>query len=361
MKKEVLQEHVNSFVERLKKEPEIKKEYQKLKGKADLYQRQTRQSINSMEKEEFTDLIGSLLGAKKWGNKNELIDKLIEENGFSYLKKRLAEFIWSEKLLENRWDEFRREVKSFGPAMMSEMLCLVYPKEFMIWNRKAFVALKYLGIDDLPRYNYQCTGKKYLDLCNIAQNIAKEIKKAGVENVDLLLVDIFIRKELQVGKQINKIHIDKIVQSARGELENEKDHKLVNEEIIEKISQIGKWLGFTTSKDTKVAGGSVVDVVWEAKIGNMGRIIYVFEVLHNNIDGLILNLLKSLNNPAVQGVVAVSDEERLEKIKNEAKEVGNLRDKLKYWDFNEVLDNYEALSFVNESISRLDLVPDGKH
>ena len=34
------------------------------------------------------------------------------------------------------------------------------------------------------------------------------------------------------------------------------------------------------------------------------------------MDSLILNLLKSLNNPAVQGVVAVSDKVQLERIKN---------------------------------------------
>jgi hypothetical protein len=43
-------------------------------------------------------------------------------------------------------------------------------------------------------------------------------------------------------------------------------------------------------------------------IGNMGRVIFVFEVqTKGSIDSLILNLLKSLNNSSVQGVVAVSD------------------------------------------------------
>jgi hypothetical protein len=36
------------------------------------------------------------------------------------------------------------------------------------------------------------------------------------------------------------------------------------------------------------------------------------------IDSLILNLIRSLNNPAVQGVVAVSDLAQIERIKKEA-------------------------------------------
>ena len=61
------------------------------------------------------------------------------------------------------------------------------------------------------------------------------------------------------------------------------------------------------------------------------RVIYVFEVqTKGSVDSLILNLLKSLNNPAVQGVVAVSDKEQLERIKKHAADVKDLRDKLKY-------------------------------
>lgn len=67
-------------------------------------------------------------------------------------------------------------------------------------------------------------------------------------------------------------------------------------------------------------------------------VIYVFEVqTKSSIYSLILNLLKSLNNPAVQGIVAVSDATQLEKIKKEASEVKGLGDKLKYWEYTEVV------------------------
>lgn len=92
----------------------------------------------------------------------------------------------------------------------------------------------------------------------------------------------------------------------------------------------------------------------------MGRVIYVFEVqTKGSIDSLIVNLLKSLNNPAVQGVVAVSDSKQLEKIEDHAEGVTGLRDKLKLWDYKEVLDVHENLEYVNESINQLVLVPDG--
>jgi hypothetical protein len=92
----------------------------------------------------------------------------------------------------------------------------------------------------------------------------------------------------------------------------------------------------------------------------MGRVIYVFEVqTKGSLDSLILNLLKSLNNPAVQGVVAVSDATQLEKIKSEVATVSNLKDKLKYWNYAQVLEVHEALESVNEAINSLGLVPQG--
>jgi hypothetical protein len=64
-------------------------------------------------------------------------------------------------------------------------------------------------------------------------------------------------------------------------------------------------LSFNTDTEKKVAEGSKVDTIWEATIGNMGRVIYIFEVqTKGSTDSLILNLLKALQNQAVQGVVA---------------------------------------------------------
>jgi hypothetical protein len=66
-----------------------------------------------------------------------------------------------------------------------------------------------------------------------------------------------------------------------------------------------------------------------------------------------------MNNPAVQGVVAVSDSAQLEKIKKHASSVKGLGDKLKYWDYREVLKVYESLQAVYEAINKLELVPQG--
>lgn len=247
--------------------------------------------------------------------------------------------------------------------MMSELLCHAHPEDCILWNRRAYVGLAYLGVDDLPRHNYQLTGKRYLELCDIAKSIAGEMRNEGIADVNLLTVDYFIWDELQVEENLSQIH--KPSPAAKKEhVEIEKapaaTAEFLHNEVRDKLEEIGRFLGFTARTEIKVADGSRVDTVWEATIGNMGRVIYVFEVqTRGSIDSLILNLLKSLNNPAVQGVVAVSDAGQIEKIRKHAAGVPQLRDKLKCWDQTEVLQVHEALVGVYESINKLELVPQG--
>lgn len=87
-------------------------------------------------------------------------------------------------------------------------------------------------------------------------------------------------------------------------------------------------------------------------------IIYVFEVQsHGSMDSLVLNLRKAQSNPAVQAVVAVSDEEQLEKIRRES--IGVIDEKsLRTWNSDDVLAVYDALVRAHESINKLALVPE---
>lgn len=57
--------------------------------------------------------------------------------------------------------------------------------------------------------------------------------------------------------------------------------------------------------------------------------------------------------------MAVSDKEQIQKIKKHAAAVPGLADKLKYWDYQDVLRVHESLAQVNESILGLGLVPNG--
>lgn len=139
---------------------------------------------------------------------------------------------------------------------------------------------------------------------------------------------------------------------------SDNDYKSLHDEIKEKLVAIGELLGFESRSEVKIATGAIVDVVWEAKIGNMGKAIYVFEVQSKgSIDSLILNLKKAQSNAAVQAVVAVADETQLSKIINESSEVIDEKS-LRTWDSEDVLAVYDSLVRAHESINKLALVPE---
>ena len=123
-----------------------------------------------------------------------------------------------------------------------------------------------------------------------------------------MAVDYFIWQELQVETNLSKIFSkDKKAIEKVKDLEVPDQEQFIHNDIRDRIKDIGIWLGFSSRIEQKVSDGSRVDTIWEATIGNMGRVIYVFEVqTKGSVDSLILNLLKSLNNPAVQVVVSVS-------------------------------------------------------
>ncbi|MFC1810984.1 hypothetical protein ACFLZH_05775 [Patescibacteria group bacterium] len=356
MDKQILEKHIFAFLKDIKKNPEkYKQEYQERIDHINYYSGYSKEKILKMNIDDMYIYLSKLWAMLIWGNKHYIVDKIIEENGFDKLKKNIANLIWGNEDIAERWDEFRSNIKGVGPAMMSELLCKAHPDELTIWNNKAKAGFKYLEVENLPTQDYQVNGEIYSYLCIISQNIAKELKKAGIQDTSLLAVDYFIWNQLQIKEE------DKKTSKKKKEPKTKKlvDNKFIHNDIRDKLRDIGQWLGFNAKIEHKVAAGAKVDTIWEATIANMGRVIYIFEVqTKGSIDSLTINLIKSLNNPAVQGVVAVSDKDQIEKIKKHTDEVKDLKDKLKFWDYEEVLKVHESLEFVNASINNLDLVPE---
>lgn len=325
------------------------------KERKEYYQSFTKDKLIAMTEDEFLEYISKLWSMLIWGNKKYVVDKLIADNGFLTLKKQLAELLYGTSPVEKRWDLFLKSVKGMGPATISELLTYANPQEYVIFNKTTILCFGYLDIPDMPKYNYQYTGKKYVEVCSIAKEIAQELKKSGAENYDLLAVDYFLWDEILplAEKKSPETPASDVKKPTTAS-----DSKSLHDEIKEKLVAIGELLGFDSRSEVKITAGAVVDAVWEAKIGNMGKAIYVFEVQSKgSIDSLILNLKKAQSNAAVQAVVAVADEEQLAKIIRES--AGVIDEKsLRTWDLEDVLAVYDSLVRAHESINKLALVPE---
>jgi hypothetical protein len=361
MDRVLLKKHIRDFVKRSKTDPsKFANDIKERLEYVSYYQSFSADKLLTMDEEQLYDYISKLWAMRIWGNKHYVVEKAIEVNGLNNFREHLAELIWGKKDISLRWDLFRKEIKGLGPAMISEILCKSHPEEFMLWNRRAYVGLNYLKANGLPRYDYQLTGEVYKNLCDICRGISMELKAKGMTDTTMLAVDYFIWDELQVENNLSKIYAKVKSKEKSAEKIPSAQAEFIHDDIRDKVRDIGQWLGFNAKIEQKVSEGSKVDTIWEATIGNMGRVIYIFEVqTKGSIDSLVINLLKSLNNQAVQGVVAVSDKKQLEQIKRHAMDVKDLRDKLKYWDYEEVSRIHESLEYVNSSINNLGLVPQG--
>lgn len=317
----------------------------------------TAQRLKHLSEEEFFDYIAPLWAMTMWGNKHYQVNNVIEANGMPLLREQFANLVYGQATLDKRWDEFRAKIKGIGPAIMSELLCKTHPDEYLIWNRKTYNGFDILGITGLPRYEARLNGKTYVHLSEQGRQIVAYAKANGYTEVsDMLSLNAFIWQELQVPAEPVKPE-----QKSEETLipKNSKEATFIHNDIRDKIADIGRFLGFSADVEKKIATGAIVDAVWEVTIGNMGRVIYVFEVQTcGSIDSLILNLMKAKNNKAVQGIIAVSDQKQIEKIKKEIA-ILPIHSEVKFWDYEEVLRIHEALQFANESINNLGLIPPG--
>ena len=268
----------------------------------------------------------------------------MQENSIDKIKQELKSLLWGPDPLNVRYDKF--DIKGLGPASVTEILTFVFPDKCGIWNDKARKALKILGFSesDLPINKYHITGKDYVKFNETLKLIGEELKKnTNLEKMDLIEVDFFLwatyRGAAVIGPAVEIYEFD-------------------HDEMRDKIFDIGNYLGFEAEKETNIAKGSRVDGIWRAKIANLGVVTYVFEVhKKGSIDSLIMNLQKAQNNPTVQKLVVVSDENHIKKISEEVEALReDFRKALAYLDVKDVEEMYDALDGVGKILSKLELV-----
>lgn len=358
MNKHQLTQYLTSFQKWFKaNKAQAVKEQTERKRLAEKVRAYTKEQLKNMSEEELFDYIAPLWAMAMWGNKHYQVDNIIEANGLPLLREQFANLIYGTALLEKRWDEFRSKIKGVGPAIMSELLCKTYPEKYLLWNRKTYNGFSILQIAGLPHYEARLNGKTYEYLSTKGREIVSYAKENGYNEVfDMLTLNSFIWQELQA--PFESIKTDK--EHSGGLIpQNNKEAAFIHNDIRDKIADIGRFLGFCAEVEKKIANGATVDAVWEVTIGNMGRVIYVFEVqTSGSIDSLILNLMKAKNNKAVQGIIAVTDQKQIEKIKKELATL-SIREEVKFWNYTEVVKVHESLQFANESINNLGLIPLG--
>lgn len=353
MNKQKLDEALKRMKQRINEAPKLAEENaRERKERIEYYQSFTAERILGLDEEGFCEYIGKLWATVMWGNKSYYVSKLIvdNDNNFDKIKQDLAALLYGKEPLADRWNRFQKGVKRMGPAAMSELLSYSNPAEYIIYNSYTAKAFSYLDIQICSKYDYQCTGDKYLEACRYGKEISQCMADAGFQDVSLLAVDYLMWDELPPKGDTSKESNTIVPQ-------NEETPK--HEEIKNKLIEIGNLLGFECQQEVKIATGAKVDVVWFQKIGNMVKALYVFEVQsHGSIDSLFMNLIKAQAYPAVQAVVAVAPTVQLDKITGETPEHAIDKMKFKLWDFDDVIQVHELLNQAFTTIGKVALFPE---
>jgi hypothetical protein len=120
----LLTRHIHQYLEaQVNNKDQFQSDFDERKSRVSYYQSYTKEKILKITEENFSDYLSKLWAMLIWGNKQYVADKIINDNGFDALRKELADLMWGDKPIEKRWNSFRKNIKGFGPAMISELLC----------------------------------------------------------------------------------------------------------------------------------------------------------------------------------------------------------------------------------------------
>ncbi|MEM3104282.1 MAG: hypothetical protein QXD69_02115 [Candidatus Bathyarchaeia archaeon] len=303
-------------------------------------------AIDQLSESDFRRIIVSLWAYVGWTNKDYVADRILKSTDFNTLKSELKNLLYGSAPLASRYDRFFEKVKGVGPAGVTEILAFINPEQYGIWNDKSRRGLEVLGLGEvLPTKKYRISGSEYERLNEALKSIFRVIEPSRAEP-NLLDVDLFLFY------LVTKEAKEEIV------VKEEEDYDFDHDEIVDKLVEIGSGLGFEASSEQQIARGARVDVLWQARIANLGVVSYVFEVQRGgSIDSLILNLQRAKNNPTVQKLVVVANTRDLKKIREEVESLSeDFRKSLAYLEAKDVERASDLLAELNTIISKLELV-----
>ena len=352
-----IHEILPSFEEWLKSEDAREHVKQVVKRVREFRNLLSEENIERLTEPDFRKIIASLYAFAGWTNKDYVADRVLADRGIEVIKSELRRLLYGKGPFSERYDHFTKNVRGLGPAGLTEILAFFNSLEYGIWNEKSRRALEFLGLgDELQTRKYRITGSEYERFNHALKEIYDEIKptfeKLGIieEAVDLLLVDLFL---YYICEEVYPTSI-----FVEGRTIVSEDYDFDHDEIVEKLVELGNGLGFEAESEKLIAKGARVDVVWRAKIANLGVVSYVFEVHRGgSIDSLILNLQRAKNNPTVQKLVVVANTIDLRKIEEEVSSLSeDFRKSLAYLEAKDVEKAYNLLKELNAIIGRLELV-----
>ena len=178
------------------------------------------ENLSKITKAEIIDIYKHLWASQFWKNKDWNINKIIEENGLDSLKKELHLLLYGNEIFEKRYDSFRKRIKGLGISTISEILNMVFPEKFCLWNNVTKTVLNLLKLKDnlsesFFKNNY-ISGKEYSQCITHISTIKNELSINGINDfveLDMFFWYIHENSTPENRKKDSKLGYDKVEQN----------------------------------------------------------------------------------------------------------------------------------------------------
>jgi hypothetical protein len=155
----------------------------------------SKENLERISEKDFIKIFENLWALSGWRNKEwNIKEKMISKKPFSELRKDLVELLYGSDDFMMRYDQFRNKVSGIGLSMISEILNMIYPEKFCIWNEITRKVLKFIQLIPPEKFFQKntLTGEQYSQCINFMNLIRSELKQYGID--DYIDLDIFIWK-----------------------------------------------------------------------------------------------------------------------------------------------------------------------
>ena len=209
---EKLDKLIDGFVEYLNNGEDEQYGFAERQNRRDYYQSYNYNKIIELSDDEMIDYIKKL-----WSVMPMSVRRIYDGNGHEKFKKYLAELLYGSSNMRDRFNSFHNNISGFKAKAMSEILCYIYPEQYMIWNSKVESLFNIVGISEIPSFNDNLDYDWYMKLISFGKQIKERLSSRLGKELDYLDADYFY--EYVATKEMNYKKLDRVIESYVNNLE----------------------------------------------------------------------------------------------------------------------------------------------
>jgi hypothetical protein len=154
------------------------------------------EKLDSLSIEDFSIPVKMLWAFAGWSarGKEYLLAQMLSEGGIEKVRSELKRFLYGKGDIAQRYDAFDIRMLK-GTAAKTEMLNVMFPEKYGIWNDRVRRALKFLNLSNLfpdRAFRTQIEGGDYVACNRILESLGHELQSHGLPHVSFFEVDLFL-------------------------------------------------------------------------------------------------------------------------------------------------------------------------